>query len=235
MSRSKPLWTLTTSGWLYLLMKAWMKHISIGSCRAGLCWQNLIVSNNGAVLIFQKLTVSQWEAFNLDTNLHLGKSHCCMPHLTMASLFCSEIGLQQQYFALARWGLNWGPERSFSEVDKAIDYIRTCGHKVVLKVSGLTLGKGILTTIFCSGMTKPCVYELGAGKVSLQAPFQVLHSSACADPLLLRQCSQSFRVHTSMNSNSWQHYSHCQPDHIELDYQKSLLWSGGSLALVARC
>ncbi|KAI0003777.1 aminoimidazole ribonucleotide synthetase [Russula compacta] len=31
-----------------------------------------------------------------------------------------------------------------SEVDKAIDYVRTCGHKVVLKASGLASGKGVL-------------------------------------------------------------------------------------------
>ena len=31
-----------------------------------------------------------------------------------------------------------------SEVDEAIDYVRTCGHKVVLKASGLASGKGVL-------------------------------------------------------------------------------------------
>jgi phosphoribosylamine--glycine ligase / phosphoribosylformylglycinamidine cyclo-ligase len=31
-----------------------------------------------------------------------------------------------------------------SEVDKAVDYVRTCGHKVVLKASGLASGKGVL-------------------------------------------------------------------------------------------
>ena len=31
-----------------------------------------------------------------------------------------------------------------SEVDKAIEYVRTCGHKVVLKASGLASGKGVL-------------------------------------------------------------------------------------------
>jgi len=31
-----------------------------------------------------------------------------------------------------------------SEVDKAIDYVRTCGHRVVLKASGLASGKGVL-------------------------------------------------------------------------------------------
>ena len=31
-----------------------------------------------------------------------------------------------------------------SEVDKAIEYVRTCGHRVVLKASGLASGKGVL-------------------------------------------------------------------------------------------
>ena len=31
-----------------------------------------------------------------------------------------------------------------SEVDQAIDYVRTCGFKVVLKASGLAAGKGVL-------------------------------------------------------------------------------------------
>ena len=31
-----------------------------------------------------------------------------------------------------------------SQVDQAIEYIRTCGHKVVLKASGLASGKGVL-------------------------------------------------------------------------------------------
>lgn len=31
-----------------------------------------------------------------------------------------------------------------SQVDQAIDYVRTCGHKVVLKASGLASGKGVL-------------------------------------------------------------------------------------------
>lgn len=31
-----------------------------------------------------------------------------------------------------------------SEVDNAIDYVKTCGHKVVLKASGLASGKGVL-------------------------------------------------------------------------------------------
>jgi phosphoribosylamine--glycine ligase / phosphoribosylformylglycinamidine cyclo-ligase len=31
-----------------------------------------------------------------------------------------------------------------SQVDEAIDYVRTCGHKVVLKASGLASGKGVL-------------------------------------------------------------------------------------------
>jgi phosphoribosylamine--glycine ligase/phosphoribosylformylglycinamidine cyclo-ligase len=30
------------------------------------------------------------------------------------------------------------------EVDKAIEYVRTCGHRVVLKASGLASGKGVL-------------------------------------------------------------------------------------------
>ena len=36
------------------------------------------------------------------------------------------------------------PVFASSEVDKAIDYVRTCGHKVVLKASGLASGKGVL-------------------------------------------------------------------------------------------
>ena len=31
-----------------------------------------------------------------------------------------------------------------SEVDQAIDYVRTCGFKVVLKASGLAAGKGVV-------------------------------------------------------------------------------------------
>jgi phosphoribosylamine--glycine ligase/phosphoribosylformylglycinamidine cyclo-ligase len=31
-----------------------------------------------------------------------------------------------------------------SEIDEAIDYVRTCGHRVVLKASGLASGKGVL-------------------------------------------------------------------------------------------
>jgi phosphoribosylamine--glycine ligase/phosphoribosylformylglycinamidine cyclo-ligase len=31
-----------------------------------------------------------------------------------------------------------------SQIDEAIDYVRTCGHKVVLKASGLASGKGVL-------------------------------------------------------------------------------------------
>ena len=31
-----------------------------------------------------------------------------------------------------------------SEVDQAIEYVRTCGFKVVLKASGLAAGKGVL-------------------------------------------------------------------------------------------
>ena len=31
-----------------------------------------------------------------------------------------------------------------SQVDEAIDYVGTCGHKVVLKASGLASGKGVL-------------------------------------------------------------------------------------------
>jgi phosphoribosylamine--glycine ligase/phosphoribosylformylglycinamidine cyclo-ligase len=31
-----------------------------------------------------------------------------------------------------------------SQVDQAIEYVRTCGHKVVLKASGLASGKGVL-------------------------------------------------------------------------------------------
>lgn len=31
-----------------------------------------------------------------------------------------------------------------SEVEKAIDYVKTCGHSVVLKASGLAGGKGVL-------------------------------------------------------------------------------------------
>jgi phosphoribosylamine--glycine ligase/phosphoribosylformylglycinamidine cyclo-ligase len=31
-----------------------------------------------------------------------------------------------------------------SEVDEAINYVQTCGHKVVLKASGLAAGKGVL-------------------------------------------------------------------------------------------
>lgn len=31
-----------------------------------------------------------------------------------------------------------------SEVDRAIDYVRTCGFKVVLKASGLAAGKGVI-------------------------------------------------------------------------------------------
>lgn len=31
-----------------------------------------------------------------------------------------------------------------SEVDQAIDYVRTCGFKVVLKADGLAAGKGVL-------------------------------------------------------------------------------------------
>lgn len=33
---------------------------------------------------------------------------------------------------------------SSSEVDQAIQYVQTCGYKVVLKVSGLAAGKGVL-------------------------------------------------------------------------------------------
>ncbi|KAN0134282.1 aminoimidazole ribonucleotide synthetase [Lactarius tabidus] len=33
---------------------------------------------------------------------------------------------------------------SSSQVDEAIEYVRTCGHKVVLKASGLASGKGVL-------------------------------------------------------------------------------------------
>jgi len=31
-----------------------------------------------------------------------------------------------------------------SQVDQATEYVRTCGHKVVLKASGLASGKGVL-------------------------------------------------------------------------------------------
>lgn len=31
-----------------------------------------------------------------------------------------------------------------SEIDQAIDYVRTCGFKVVLKADGLAAGKGVL-------------------------------------------------------------------------------------------
>jgi phosphoribosylamine--glycine ligase/phosphoribosylformylglycinamidine cyclo-ligase len=31
-----------------------------------------------------------------------------------------------------------------SEVDQAIEYVKTCDHKVVLKASGLAAGKGVL-------------------------------------------------------------------------------------------
>lgn len=31
-----------------------------------------------------------------------------------------------------------------SEIDEAIQYVKTCGHKVVLKASGLASGKGVL-------------------------------------------------------------------------------------------
>jgi phosphoribosylamine--glycine ligase/phosphoribosylformylglycinamidine cyclo-ligase len=31
-----------------------------------------------------------------------------------------------------------------SELDAAIEYVKTCGHKVVLKASGLAAGKGVL-------------------------------------------------------------------------------------------
>jgi phosphoribosylamine--glycine ligase/phosphoribosylformylglycinamidine cyclo-ligase len=33
---------------------------------------------------------------------------------------------------------------SSAEIDKAIEYVKTCGHKVVLKASGLAAGKGVL-------------------------------------------------------------------------------------------
>jgi phosphoribosylamine--glycine ligase/phosphoribosylformylglycinamidine cyclo-ligase len=33
---------------------------------------------------------------------------------------------------------------SSSEIDQAIDYVKTCNHSVVLKVSGLAAGKGVL-------------------------------------------------------------------------------------------
>jgi phosphoribosylamine--glycine ligase/phosphoribosylformylglycinamidine cyclo-ligase len=33
---------------------------------------------------------------------------------------------------------------SSSEVDQAIEYVQTCGHRVVLKASGLAAGKGVL-------------------------------------------------------------------------------------------
>lgn len=31
-----------------------------------------------------------------------------------------------------------------TEVDQAIEYVKNCGHKVVLKASGLAAGKGVL-------------------------------------------------------------------------------------------
>lgn len=31
-----------------------------------------------------------------------------------------------------------------SQVDEAVDYVKTCAHKVVLKASGLASGKGVL-------------------------------------------------------------------------------------------
>jgi phosphoribosylamine--glycine ligase/phosphoribosylformylglycinamidine cyclo-ligase len=31
-----------------------------------------------------------------------------------------------------------------SQVENAIEYVKTCGHKVVLKASGLAAGKGVL-------------------------------------------------------------------------------------------
>ena len=34
-----------------------------------------------------------------------------------------------------------------SQIDRAIDYVKTCGHDVVLKASGLAAGKGVLIPV----------------------------------------------------------------------------------------
>lgn len=45
---------------------------------------------------------------------------------------------------MARHSIPTAKYQVFTEVDKAIQYVKTCGHKVVLKASGLAAGKGVL-------------------------------------------------------------------------------------------
>lgn len=47
---------------------------------------------------------------------------------------------------MARHSIPTAKFRVFSstEVDQAVHYVQTCGHKVVLKASGLAAGKGVL-------------------------------------------------------------------------------------------
>ena len=47
---------------------------------------------------------------------------------------------------MARHSIPTAAYRTFtsSQVEEAIEYVRTCGHKVVLKASGLAAGKGVL-------------------------------------------------------------------------------------------
>jgi phosphoribosylamine--glycine ligase/phosphoribosylformylglycinamidine cyclo-ligase len=68
-----------------------------------------------------------------------------------------------------------------SEVDKAIEYVRTCGHKVVLKASGLASGKGVLipetTEDAIAGLKEIMVARaFGVAGVSLLALFPIYAS-----------------------------------------------------------
>ncbi len=60
-----------------------------------------------------------------------------------------------------------------SQVDEAIDYVRTCGHKVVLKASGLASGKGVLINGITRIRVRRCVafdYLLSTHRVTFGRP-----------------------------------------------------------------
>jgi phosphoribosylamine--glycine ligase / phosphoribosylformylglycinamidine cyclo-ligase len=71
-----------------------------------------------------------------------------------------------------------------SQVDQAIEYVKTCGHRVVLKASGLASGKGVLipetTEDAIAGLTEIMVSRaFGAAGASafLSAPLKTCRTN----------------------------------------------------------
>lgn len=85
---------------------------------------------------------------------------------------------------MARHNIPTASYRTFpsSQVKDAIEYVRTCGHKVVLKASGLAAGKGVLIPETVEEAVKGLeeimvAHAFGSAGEFFSSPFLWIHQS----------------------------------------------------------